>query len=315
MAEVNTASLLSSTEIDALLSIFNTDETRDIGDIRFEASMQKVATQLEHYLNLLGIEHVTAVVSPLLKGSETLYLHQPHGHLLSSVAIATPLLLAIVGLKCGAGEVDFTLERTLTTLESELITAVCEEITYIVEKELERYLQQNLSEISEHPQRVVLQVTSQSLPIELHFQKALSQVQEPKEAVVIPEDETIVEAILGTLDVVTMDSGNIYKVIPFEQRRSLLLLDKSATFYAKQRVQKSKTSYTLEASAPVELLKDCYYICVAKVMIQDALLLKLDYSTTLTLSLNKQVEVHKDGRIVANANITMLDGVMFIKVI
>ena len=313
MAEVNMASLLSSTEIDALLSIFNTDETRDVGDIRFEASMQKVATQLEHYVNLLGIENVTAVVEPLENASEALYIHKPKGHLLSSVAIASPLLLAIVGLKCGTGEVDFRLERTLTTLESELIMDVCEEITYIVEKELENYLQHNLSEISEYPQRVVLQVASQSLPIELSFQKALSQVQEPKEAVVIPKDETIVEAILGTLDAVTMDSGNIYKVIPFVQKRSLLLLDKSATFYAKQSVQKSKTSYRLEASAPVVLLKERYYICVAKVMIQDALLLKLDYGTTLTLSLNKQVEVHKDGKIVTKANITMLDGVMFIK--
>jgi len=315
MAEVDTSSLLSSTEIDALLSIFNTNETREVGDIRFEASMQKVATQCEHYLNLLGMENVTAVVEPLQNESESLYIYRPKGHLLSNIAISRPLLLAIVGLKCGAGEVDLSLDRSLTTLESELIIDVCEEITYIVEKELEGYLQQNLSEISEHPQRIILQFASESFPVELSFQKALSQVQEPKESAVIPEDETIVEAILGTLDAVTMDSGNIYKVIPFEQRRSLLLLDRSATFYAKQSVQKSKTSYTLEASAPVTLLQGRYYICVAKVMIQDALLLKLDYGTTLTLSLNKQVEVHKDGKIVAKANITMLDGVMFIKVI
>ncbi len=318
----STKELLSQNEIDALLELFNRSENKQNTDILFEVGMAKVAKAIGSYLDGLGLttDKVRAVQSKSEVNDR--FSYKPDYAYLERLAIDNALALAIIGARFGSRVNSATPERPLTSLERRLMQALCREIEYIVEKELDPYLRKAVTDKKIADSSVVITYANRQSTLQFSFTVRSTPVAQTrnlaqkKEAVSADTDGTKVEASVGRLMTDTLEKGKHYKVAAFDKNNIHLLLDSSMVLMA-GTVEKSneKLSVRVKKSVTEKTVNGGYELVVAGTVMDDETFLSLEYGSLLALTLYDDVQVHKDGKIVAKAKVCASGGEITVKVL
>ncbi len=316
-----TKDLLSQNEIDALLEIFSSPTEETSSDILFEVRMVKVAKAIENYLENLGLVLDDVKVSKNRVADHNSYRCNPDYPYLDALSIDNRLALTVLAARFGSKNSDILLDRELTSLEKELFDDVSKEIVYILEKELDSYLVKE-SEIENLLEQSLL-VTLKNRQFMINFSFVDAPAKEIPPADLKKQETqaqgdvtgTKIEALLGTIATKVLTPGMIYKVHAFSKERAVLLIDKSLPFMA-NRLQESDKKLLLllqEAVSDKRILAG-YYLCIAESRIDDETLLGLERGTFLELHMCDDVEIHKDGKMVAKAKVLVTSGEIAVKV-
>ena len=317
-----TKDLLSQNEIDSLLEIFSSPDEDKNTDILFEVRMAKVATGIEHYLENLGLMFDDVKVSKNTTVCENCYRYTSDNPHLEDIFMDNTLALNILAARFGSKSSEVSFERVLTSLEQQLMTEVCKEIVYILEKELDNYLvkEDGVEKIADQSV-LVLQGNAQHM-IFFSFKKesakqSVSKGLDKKEVLNSCDNtRTKLEAVLGTIATKVLKPGVIYKVNTFSKNRAVLLLDETLPFMA-NRLEESdeKLLLLLQEAVTDKRLLAGYYLCVAETTIDDEALMRLERGTFLELGLYDDMQIHKNGKMVAKAKVLVTDGDIAVKVL
>lgn len=317
----NTKELLSQNEIEALLDLFNTSENKEKTDILFEVGMSKVAKAICSYLDGLGLttDKVRAVQSKT--DVQDCFSYMPDYPYLERLSIDNFLALAIIRARFGGAANSETPDRPLTSLENRLMQALCREIEYIVEKELDHYLCKAATDKKIADSSVVITYENRQSALQFSFtvQSApVAQIQTvvpKKEAVPVNTDGTKVDASIGRLITDALEAGREYKVAAFRNNEVHLLLDTSMVLMA-ESVEKSREKFLVKVKKSVteKAVTGGYELIVAGTVMDDETFLSLEYGSLLTLTLFDDVKVYKDGKIVAKAKVFSRGGEITVKV-
>lgn len=316
-----TKDLLSQNEIDSLLEIFSSPHDDKNSDILFGVRMAKVAKGIESYLENLGLVCDDVKVSKHTPACERCYSYALYDRYLDNLSIDNTLALRIIAARFGSKNRDASLERVLTSLEQELIQDVCKEIVYILEKELDSYMpneggsenimDQGLLVLQGDVQHMIsFTFTKEPVAENLPAQLEKEEVSEGSDAT-----GTKVEAVLGTIATKVLKPGLIYKINTFAKNRAVLLLDESLPFMA-NRLQESdgKLLLLLQEAVTDKRLLAGFYLNIAGTTIDDETLMRLERGTFLELHMYDDVQIHKDGKMVAKAKILVSSGEIAVKI-
>ncbi|MGB5964414.1 MAG: hypothetical protein WBG65_02660 [Sulfurimonadaceae bacterium] len=335
---MQTKELLSQKEIDALLDVFNSSDEEKSTDILFEIRMAKIAKGIENHLDSLGLQFDNVRVVKSTSVHKNSYNYIPEYPYLQNLSMDNSLALTILATRFGSKEKSFSLDRPLTSLENRLLKKLCKEIEYMVEKELDDYfLKDNmLEEIADHSV-VITQENSQSM-MQFSFTtqtivSSTHRMLQEKETVETDDVEgTKIEAVIGTITTKTLEQGATYKMLSFPKNSALLSMDASMIFMAKT-LQKSDDKLLFELQNAVydsefssshalgcwplidKTMLAGYCLSVARTIIDDGALLTLDYGTVLALKPYDDVQIHKDGKMVAKAKLFFSDSEIAVKVL
>ena len=275
--------------------------------------MTKVLKGVTNYLENLGIVFDDITVSKSPVASTNVYNYSPDYLYLDQLSIDNTLALTILATQFGATNKKFSLERTLTSLEEQLLSDMSKEIVYILEKEVDSYFQGSSgAETVEDYSLVILQGENRQM-ISFAFMRE-SKIDTARESGAT--SGTKVEAILGTIATKIVKPNQIYKVHSFNKERALLLIDSSLPFMA-NRLEESDTSmlFLLQEAVTDTRMLNGYYVCGAGTAIDDEVLLGLERGTFLELSVYDEAEIHKDGKLVAKAKVLRKGDEIAVKVI
>lgn len=319
---MQTKDLLSQSEIDSLLDIFTSPAEEKNRDILFEVRMARAVKGIENYLENLGLQFDAARVSKSRAAEQNSCHYTPDCLYLENLSIENSLALSILAVRFGSKQENLLLERELTSLEKELLEDVCKEITYIVEKELDSYLLKDAAalKIEEYSLFVVQESVEHAISFSFTKESIVPTAPVVFEDEPVPETNdaagTKIEAILGTIAAKTLEKDIFYNMQAFAENRAALLLDGTLPFMAKRLQEDEKElSFMLQEAASDKTVLEGYYLCVARATIDDEVLLALEHGTVLELKPYDDVQIHKDGKMVAKAKVFVLDGEIAVKVI
>ncbi len=319
---MQTKELLSQHEIDALLDVFNASDEERGTDILFEVGMSKVANGLELFFESLALPFESLKVRKSTVREESSYTYFPQYPYLDKIAIDNVLALRILAMEYGAKADNSALDRELTLLEKELLEDQCGEIAYLVEKELGNYLEKDAHSEPTADHSVLVVCGDEERAIRFSFAQGPA---EP-EKVVLSERQASVEsneeaktkvvAVIGTVAADRLEVGSTYALQPFSRNRTVLLLDEKLPFMATRHSQKGATlAYILQEAVPDKNMLCGHYVTIADTTIDDASLLELDRGSQLELELYGNVQIHKDAKMVAKAQLTRSEGQPVVKVV
>ena len=299
--------LLSQNEIKALLDVLSSpsqDETST--NLGFEWRMAKVANSVKSYLDgyLLSFDEVKVSKEVTLVGDY--YTFKTNYPYLESLHFDNAFALQVIAARFGA-EGEQILTRALSTLEEHLLEDVCREIVYIVEKELD----ERIVNSDEHLSYRELNFYKRDLVMKLGFDfrdKAVSREE-------IDQDKTVVEAIVGRLDIGAVKKGAHYKVEGFTNRSVVLMFDKTLCFNALKSSRDSRSfSYVLQDACESALPLEGYYLIIGSSTLEDELYMSLSKGSMLRVSRLADAEIHKDGKIVAKVKLQITGSEMVVEV-
>jgi hypothetical protein len=313
---MQTKDLLSQNEIDSLLDIFSSPDEDKNTDILFEVGMAKVAKGIENYLDILGLQFDNVRVIKSTTEHKNSYNYNPEYLYLENLSIDNSLALSILAARFGAKEKNFSLDRELTSLEKQLLEDLSREIAYIVEKELDSYLAKDngLEKIADYSLLVSQENAQSAMQLSFTTAPVVLQEQEPVETSDV--DGIKVEAVVGMITVDVLEQGAMYKLHAFGKNRAVLLLDETLPFMAK-RLQESDSTllFALQEAVTDKTMLAGYYLSVAAATIDDEALLALAHGTVLDLKPYDDVQIHKDGKMVAKAKAFFSNGEIAVKVL
>ncbi len=317
-----TKDLLSQSEIDSLLDIFTSPAEETGTDILFEVRMAKVAKAIENYLENLGLafDEVKTVKSASVHTDSVVY--DPDYQYLERVSIDNGLALTVLAARFGAKNRELSIDRTLSSLEKRLLDDVCIELVYIVEKELDGYLQKDdaVEKIADYGVVILDGNSERTISFTFKQKRVMESV-----TVSLREEESLdeadvtgtkIEAVLGTIAIKVLKPGVIYKVHSFAKNRALLLIDNTLPFMA-NRLDESDGNLLLLLQEAVtdKRMFSGYYLCIAGTVIDDEALLSLERGTFLELRMYDDAEIYKDGKMVAKAKLLLKSGEIAVKVL
>ena len=319
---MQTKELLSQNEIDSLLDIFSSPDEEKSRDILFEMGIAKVAKGIENYLERLGLPFDDVSVSKSISEHKNSYNYNPDYLYLENLSIDNTLALSILAARFGANNREFSLDRELTSLEKQLLEDLCREIAYIVEKELDSYLAKDdgVEKIADYSLLVSQENVQSAMQLSFTTEPVV-----PTAPVMLIEEEAVersdvdgtkVEAVVGTIATKILEQGAMYKLHAFAKNRAVLLLDETLPFMA-ERLQESdeKLLFALQEALTDKTVLAGYYLSVAGTTMDDEALLALEYGTVLALRSYDDVQIHKDGKMVAKAKAFFSNGEIAVKVL
>ncbi len=318
----STKELLSQNEIDALLDLFNTSDKKENTDILFEMGMAKVAKAIGSYLDGLGftIDKARAIQS----GGEVhdRFEYKPDYPYLERLSIDNTLALSILGVRFGSKVNSVAADRPLTSLEKRLMKALCREIEYIVEKELDHYLRKDTNgrKIADHSVVITHANRQSTLQFSFTVQSApvvqTEAVVQKQEAIPAAINGTKIEASIGQLLTETLEVDKHYKIAALRNNKVHLLLDTSMALMA-EVVETSSQKFLVKVNKSVAgtRISAAYDLVVAGTVMDDQTFLSLEYGTLLSLTLYDEIQVHKKGKIVAKAKVFSVKGELIVKVL
>lgn len=319
---MQTKELLSQNEIDSLLDIFSSSDEEKSRDILFEMGIAKVAKGIENYLERLGLPFDDVSVSKSISEHKNSYNYNPDYLYLENLSIDNTLALSILAARFGANNREFSLDRELTSLEKQLLEDLCREIAYIVEKELDSYLAKDdgVEKIADYSLLVSQENVQSAMQLSFTTEPVV-----PTAPVMLIEEEAVersdvdgtkVEAVVGTIATKILEQGAMYKLHAFAKNRAVLLLDETLPFMA-ERLQESdeKLLFALQEALTDKTVLAGYYLSVAGTTMDDEALLALEYGTVLALRPYDDVQIHKDGKMVAKAKAFFSNGEIAVKVL
>ena len=302
--------LLTQKEIASLLDIFTTHEPVKEGEVLLEVGISKVATGLENYFESIGLEVEEVSVVPGLYEYVEAEAFSSSYEYLSHVYIEPSLGLDLVGTRFGLHTRCFEQERTLSTLEQRLIKPIYNEISYLVEKELDAHFQKNgLPEALHYLFKVIIEGVESVMVLDF-LPDTSSQ-----EKCVIAEDYTSMLVSIGTLRTPSISENSSYFLDDFGASRAVLLVDNSAAFLVDHQEEKSE-NLSLELLGPLTdpRLFERYHLVIASGLLDDETLLALEYGTVLSLPAYKEAKVYKEGVHLAKAKVYHSEGRLAVKV-
>ena len=319
---MQTKELLSQNEIDSLLDIFSSSDENKSSNILFEVRMAKVAKGIENHLENLGLQFDDVSVSKSISEHKNSYNYNPDYLYLENLSIDNTLALSILAARFGANNREFSLDRELTSLEKQLLEDLCREIAYIVEKELDSYLAKDdgVEKIADYSLLVSQENVQSAMQLSFTTEPVV-----PTAPVMLIEEEAVersdvdgtkVEAVVGTIATKILEQGAMYKLHAFAKNRAVLLLDETLPFMA-ERLQESdeKLLFALQEALTDKTVLAGYYLSVAGTTMDDEALLALEYGTVLALRPYDDVQIHKDGKMVAKAKAFFSNGEIAVKVL
>lgn len=319
---MQTTELLSQHEIDALLDVFNASDQERGTDILFEVGMSKVGNGLELYFESLGLPFESLKVRKSTVREKSSYTYIPQYSYLEKIAIDNALALRILAIEFGAKTDNSALDRELTLLEKELLDDMCGEIAYLVEKELGNYLEKEAHSEPAADHSVLVVCGDEERAIRFSFAQrsvepekaALSEREDPAES--SEKAKTKIAAVVGTIAADRLEVGRTYMLQPFSRNRTVLLLDEDLPFMATRHSQNGTTlAYTLQEAVTDKNMLCGHYVTIADTTIDDASLLELDRGSQLELTLYDEVQIHKDAKMVATAQLARSEGKPVVKVV
>lgn len=308
-----TKDLLSQNEIDSLLEIFSSPAEEGDSDILFEVRMAKVLKGVENYFENLGVVFDEISVSKSLPERTHDYNYVSDYLYLDKLSIDNRLALTVLAARFGAINRDVAIDRALTSLEERLLIDVSREIIYILEKEIDSYLRNNggTETIADYSIDVLQDGITQKIGFSFMRESTIENTIASSAA-----SGTKVEAILGTIATKVLKKGQIYRVHTFDKERALLLIDSTLSFMANRLEESDETLlFLLQEAVTEKRALSGHYLCVAGTLIDDEVLLGLERGTFLELRVYDDVEIHKDGKIVAKAKVLVKYGEITVKVI
>lgn len=319
---MQTKDLLSQNEIDSLLDIFSSPDEEKSRDILFEVGMAKVAKGIENYLDILGLQFDNVRVIKSTTEHKNSYNYNPEYLYLENLSIDNSLALSTLAARFGAKEKNFSLDRELTSLEKQLLEDLCREIAYIVEKELDSYLAKDdgVEKIADYSLLVSQENVQSAMQLSFTTEPVV-----PTAPVMLIEEEAVersdvdgtkVEAVVGTIATKMLEQGVMYKLHAFAKNRAVLLLDETLPFMA-ERLQENdgKLLFALQEALTDKTVLAGYCLSVADTTMDDEALLALEYGTVLALRPYDDVQIHKDGKMVAKAKAFFSNGEIAVKVL
>ena len=309
-SDINSKSLLSQNEVEALLSIFN-DHEEENPDVLFELAMAKVARNIGNYLERLGLSFDAVQVVKKDENSPICYSYEVGHKLLKRLFLQNTLANAIIARECGAKKQDLTRQRALSDLEVLLLQEVSEQIVYMVEKELEGYFEQHEVSASLDDYRIALLRDETPQLIYFSFQQ---KKRTPEKAKILQGMEgTKAEILMGELLVDVLEEGRFYELQNYSPKR--LLLDGTSLFETQSIASEGENfSYVLGEAAQERDSKARYYVVIARGYIADEKLLELKHGSLVSLQPLEQIEICKDGKIEAVAELYSKENRIAVKV-
>ena len=309
-SDINSKSLLSQNEVEALLSIFN-DREEENPDVLFELTMAKVARNIGNYLERLGLSFDAVQVVKKDENSPLCYSYDVGHKQLKRLFLQNTLVNAIIARQCGAKKQDLTLQRELSDLEEVLLQEVSEQIVYMVEKELEGYFERHEVSASLDDYRIALLKDETMQLLYFSFQQ---EKKDPEKAEVPQRREgTKVEILMGELLVEALDEGRFYELQNYIPKR--LLLDGALLFETQRLASEGEIfSYVLGEAAQECDNKARYYVVIARGYLEDEKLLKLKRGSLVSVQPLEQIEICKDGKIRAVAELYSKENRIAVKV-
>lgn len=118
-----------------------------------------------------------------------------------------------------------------------------------------------------------------------------------------------VEAVLGVVHADTLKRGKSYKLEGYTFERIVLLMENALAFRGKI-VQTTNDEMRLLLEEPIaqSSYSKGYLVCAAGSFLDNDMLLDLEYGHCLNLKLYGTMQVHKEGRFVANAELFIKNG-------
>ena len=319
---MQTKELLSQNEIDSLLDIFSSPDEEKSRDILFEMGIAKVAKGIENYLERLGLPFDDVRALKSTSEHTNSYNYNPDYPYLENLSIDNTFALSILAARFGANNREFSLDRELTSLEKQLLEDLCREIAYIVEKELDSYLAKDdgVEKIADYSLLVSQENVQSAMQLSFTTEPVV-----PTAPVMLIEEEAVersdvdgtkAEVVVGTIATKTLEKGAMYKLHAFAKNRAVLLLDETLPFMA-ERLQESdgKLLFALQEALTDKTVLAGYCLSVASTTMDDEALLALEYGTVLALRSYDDVQIHKDGKMVAKAKAFFSNGEIAVKVL
>ena len=308
-----TKDLLSQNEIDSLLEIFSSPTEDTNSDILFEVRMAKVLKGIENYFENLGLVFDDVKASKSISEREHDYNYTPEYLYLENVSIDSRLALTLLAARFGSVNRDEPVDRALTSLEEQLLIDVSKEIIYVLEKELDSYFTQGSDTENIVDQSIVVLQDGTEQKISFSFMRESKAESASSNSTV---NGTKIEAVLGTISTKVLKKGQIYRVHAFAKERVLLLIDGTLPFMANRLEESDETLlFLLQEAVTDKRVFNGYYLCIAGTVIDDEVLLGLERGTFLELRVYDDVEIHKDGKMVAKAKVLLKSGEIAVKVI
>ncbi|MBU1643136.1 hypothetical protein KKE54_07215 [bacterium] len=118
-----------------------------------------------------------------------------------------------------------------------------------------------------------------------------------------------VEAVLGVVHADILKRGQSYKLDDYAFARIILLMDNALAFRGKI-VQTTNDEMQLLLEGPIAqtTYRNEYLVCAAESFLDDEMLLSLEYGDHLNLKLYSDLQIHKEGRFVAKAELFIKNG-------
>ena len=299
--------LLSQNEIKALLDVLSTSsKENDPSTLSFEWRMAKVTNSVKSYLDGFALPVDEVIVSKEKTLVADAYVYQTDYPYLESLRLENSLALAIIASRFGA-EREQSFARELSSLEKYLLEDVCKEIVYIVEKELDVWFI-DADEVLSYRE---LSFYKNSVLGRLGFEFRNEIVQDEVYA-----NKTVVEAIVGSLNVETIKTGVRYKVKGFMHKSIILMFDKTLCYKAlKSSRDSASLSYVLQDALTVTTPFPSFYLVVGSSVLEDDAYLSLSKGSVLKLSRFVEAEIHKDGKLIAKAKLQLTNSEMIVEII
>ena len=300
--------LLSQNEIKALLDVLSTpSQDNNTETLGFEWRMAKVLNSLKSYFDSFTLSLDALRVSKKITLTTDFYTYKTGYPFLESLRIDNALALQIIAARFGASNTS-VMNRALSSLEEHILDDVFKEIVYIVEKELDTLL----ATLDETPssREISFYKNDVALKLVLDFKNITVE----NEAVDL--DKTVVEAVVGTLDVTTIEIETLYKVDAFSNKSVVLMFDKTLCFNTVKGSRNSESlSYVLQDAVLNTPFISSYYVVVGSSVLDDEAYMSLARGSMLKLSRFAEVEIHKDARMVSKARLLISDGEMQVEII
>ena len=299
--------LLSQNEIKALLDVLSTpSQDNSSKSLGFEWGMAKVLNSIKSYFDALTLSFAEVIVSKDITLASDCYTYKTNYPFLESLRIDNVLALQIIAARFGANNTNI-MHRSLSSLEESVLDDVFKDIIYIVEKELDTFL-----------------ATSDEMPSprEISFynndvvQKLVFDFKNETVIKAIDLEQTVVEAVIGRLDVNVIEKGMHYKVEGLSNRGAILMFDKTLSFNAlKSSRNSSSLSYVLLDAVVSTPFFTSYYVVVGNGVLDDEVYVSMTKGSVLKLSRFTEAEIHKDGRMVSKAKLKIKNNEMLIEII
>jgi len=308
--DINTKSLLSQNEVEALLEVFNEHHDKP-HDVVFELAMAKVAKNIGHYLETLGLTFSAIKVVKQDTREHAVFSYAAKGKYLDSLFLQNTLANAIVAKLSGAKGCEFDLQRALSSLETALMEEIVTKIVYMVEKELDSYFSNHVvTEVLDTYRIVLMCGELQGL---LYFSFVSNDSRSMPQRVKTVAVGTKVEIVLGELltDIVLHET--LYPFKSYQPKH--LILDGRYSFQTQNVGNNGDMfTYTIGEASEQRLDAGRYYLVSARGYLDDEMLLNLKKGSLVDLHSLEELELHKDGKIAAVAELYAQQDRLMVKI-